>query len=151
MEKGQKFKGVATIWQDGKVDFRPQAVGEPQRKGISETKNGKLYESIGKNPKLIAHVSIDAKTTDKSAALHEELEKLLPKEERVLPPPAGRRLLLDDDMNIVLDEQHGLLQVRMDIDVRQVRDLDSCVFNLLTRINTCLAFNKTLLKQQSRA
>ena len=78
MEKGQKFKGVATIWQDGKVDFRPQAVGEPQRKGISETKNGKLYESIGKNPKLIAHVSIDAKTPDKSAALHEELEKLLP-------------------------------------------------------------------------
>ena len=151
MEKGQKFKGVATLWPDGKVDFRPQTEGKSQQQGLKETKNSKLYQTTGKSPKLVAHLSIDSKTTDWRRAMLDELDAVLPPAQSALPGnPQGRLLLNDDDLVITLGDDRKLM-VRIDIDAATVVDMDSHIFKLLTRINTCLAFNRTLLKPQNRA
>jgi len=151
MEKGQKFKGTATLWSDGRVDFRPQAAGDPRQRGIAETRDGKLYETTGQKPQVVAHLKCDARTVDRAAALHQALEELLPPEERRLKPPRGRLLLQDADLEVRLNQQTRHVEVRIDMDTTRVLDIDNHIFKLLTRINTCLAFNRTLLRPQSRA
>ena len=150
-DKGKKFRGIATLYEDGKVDFRPQQEGPPQQRGISSTRNGKLYETTGKQPKVVAHLTIDGKTVDRRAALYDELDKLLPDDGQQARRPRGRKLMDDADCRITFDGKQRTLQIQMDVDMQKVVDLDTHIFKLLTRITTCLAFNRTFLKQRSRA
>ena len=140
--KGKLLKYKGTDY----CEFLPQAQGEPQYEGISKTRNSQLKRSKGKSPKLVAHLTAQAESIDPYADMLDQLGKLFPDNKKGMPKPRGRRLLSETEVDLRLNTEQRQLECHFNIVLAgNLRYTDS-LFNIFSKINTCLAFNQDSLK-----
>ena len=140
--KGKLLKYEGTDY----CEFLPQAQGEPQYEGISKTRNSQLKRSKGKTPKLVAHLTAKAESIDPYADMMEELDKLFPANKKGMPRPHGRRLLSENGVDLRLNTEKRQLECHFNIELTSnVRYTDS-LFNIFSKINSCLVYNQDSLK-----
>lgn len=149
-EVARKYRGVATLYPDGQVDFRPHAEGQPQHEGLTATRNSKLYRTVGKEPKEVAHLSVKAGTADPFADMLDELRRLYPDHDKSMPPLFGRRLFHEDGIDLRLNEQERTLECMFHIALPGCLQVSNQVLTVFQKINSCLAYNENSIKPLTR-
>jgi hypothetical protein len=148
-DKPRKVRGTATIYDDNRVEFVPQAEGTPQRKNEKKRGQSTFYHTNGeKESSIVAHLRVPANCEDPAAEMFEQLhyftKDLLSKEP---PKPAQKKLLEKEGVSVWHQKKAHMVVVRMEISTDTEMELSAILFNLTSEVNKCFLFNRRFLKQ----
>lgn len=146
-EKIGSYKGIATLYRSGQVEFRPQVTGQPQQEPLLKTRNSKLYRTVGKDPKLMASLKVRGDSPDPLAEMTAELEKLFPDARKKVKAPRGRRLMDETDIDLRCNAASHQLECYFTLNLAGNLRYNEHLFNIFSKIHSCLVFNRDSLNQ----
>lgn len=148
--KPRKVRGTATIFDDNRVEFTPQAIGEPRRQKEKKKGLSTFYETIGeKESSIVAHLKVPANCEDPAAQMFEELAHFTKDMQTQAPKmPKQKKLMSEEGVSVWHLKSENKVVVKMEIATDTEQELSSILFNLTSEVNKCLAINKRFLNQQ---
>ncbi|MCR5573884.1 MAG: hypothetical protein K6F78_03575 [Bacteroidaceae bacterium] len=141
------IRGTATIHEDDRIEFKPYAEGEPTQLNVRSIKGGKLYTTTSeKEPKQVAHLSIDANAADPYSEYVAQLQKLGIKPQQEQPMLQKQRLMAEGGIEVYLDAKESKLTYQGQIDLSQSKNWQSELMRQLQLVVRTLPGNETFNK-----
>ena len=144
----KSFKSNTRIYDDGSIEVDPQAQGEPSQKDVKKVGKSKRYITSGKNPLTCVELKCPDNVPDKAAYFHKELAKLT-KDIQIEEPqmPEGEFLLDEDNVKVKFMEAEQKVAVWLTFETKGLIDSRRDMYNLISKIDKCLAFNEASVCQ----
>lgn len=151
-DKPRKVRGTATIFDDNRIEFQPQAEGAPKQKDVKKRGQSTFYHTSGeKDSSIVAHLKVPSNCEDPAAQMFEELahftKDIVKKDPKM---PQQKKLLEKEHLSVWHKRKDNEVVVYMRIKIDSEQELSSQLFNLTSDVNKCLAINKTSLKKPSK-
>lgn len=131
----------------GDFEFKASQPGNPVKKNERKRGQSNFYETEGvKDCNYVCHIKVPKDCPDPATAMMEELEYLTrPLVKKPMVFPRGKRLLDSENLVVVHNRKDSKVIVQMAIDLLEVGELSSKLFNLTAEVNKCFAINRTSL------
>ena len=144
----KSFKSNTRIYDDGSIEVDPQAQGEPSQKEVKKVGKSKRYITNGKNPLTCIELKCPENVPDKAAYFHKELAKLT-KDIQIEEPqmPEGEFLLNEDNVKVKFMAEEQKMAVWLTFETKGLIDSRRDMYNLISKIDKCLAFNEASVCQ----
>ena len=144
----KSFKSNTRIYDDGSIEVDPQAQGEPSQKEVKKVGKSKRYITNGKNPLTCIELKCPENVPDKAAYFHKELAKLT-KDIQIEEPqmPEGEFLLNEDNVKVKFMAEEQKVAVWLTFETKGLIDSRRDMYNLISKIDKCLAFNEASVCQ----
>ena len=144
----KSFKSNTRIYDDGSIEVDPQAQGEPSQKEVKKVGKSKRYITSGKNPLTCVELKCPEDVPDKAAYFHKELAKLT-KDIQIEEPqmPEGEFLLNEDNVKVKFMAEEQKMAVWLTFETKGLIDSRRDMYNLISKIDKCLAFNEASVCQ----
>ena len=144
----KSFKSNTRIYDDGSIEVDPQAQGEPSQKEVKKVGKSKRYITSGKNPLTCVELKCPENVPDKAAYFHKELAKLT-KDIQIEEPqmPEGEFLLNEDNVKVKFMAEEQKMAVWLTFETKGLIDSRRDMYNLISKIDKCLAFNEASVCQ----
>ena len=150
----RRMKGVLTVLnEENDCEFRAQrTTGEPMQKVLSKSGDAKLYETNGKKPMMVAHLTTRADASDPLADLYDQLDAMAAKHKTSKKPQRqrGRKLLDEENAHVTLSQKERKVQMLLSIDLAKTPDYQNELIKLMQKISQCFLINQAFLRPQSR-
>jgi hypothetical protein len=145
----KSFKSNTRIYDDGSIEVDPQAQGEPSQKEVKKVGKSKRYITNGKNPLTCIELKCPENVPDKAAYFHKELAKLT-KDIQIEEPqmPEGEFLLNEDNVKVKFIANEQKVAVWLTFETKGLIDSRRDMYNLIGKIDKCLAFNEDSITPQ---
>jgi hypothetical protein len=144
----KSFKSNTRIYDDGSIEVDPQAQGEPSQKEVKKVGKSKRYITSGKNPLTCVELKCPEDVPDKAAYFHKELAKLTKDMEIKEPPmPEGEFLLNEPNVKVKFMAEEQKVAVWLTFETKGLIDSRRDMYNLISKIDKCSAFNEASVCQ----
>ena len=149
-----RIRGVLTqLNVSGDCEFRAQrSTGEPAQKVLSKSGDAKLYETTGRKPMMVAHLTTRADASDPVADLYDQLDAMAAKQKKGKKPQRqrGRKLLDEENALVTLSQKERKVQMVLTIDLEKTPDYSNELIVLMQKVSQCFLINQAFLRPQSR-
>ena len=154
IKNGMKIRGTLTIVDADQHDYEFRAqrtTGESTQRVISKSGDAKLYETTGKKPMMVAHLTTRADSSDPVSDLYDQLDKISKTRDpgtSTRPPRSGRTLLAEENASVVLSKKERRVRMQLCIDLDKTPDYQNELIRLMQKISQCFLINQRFLRQQ---
>ena len=134
------MRGVLTVLNEEQdCEFRAQrSSGEPQQRIVAKSGDAKLYETTGKKPLMVAHLTTRADSSDPVSDLYDQLDAMTAKQGRKAPQRRRQRQLLDEEnIHVSLSQKERRVQMQLCIDLTKTPDHQNELIRLMQKISQC--------------
>ena len=149
-----RIRGVLTqLNVSGDCEFRAQrTTGEPAQKVLSKSGDAKLYETTGRKPMMVAHLTTRADASDPLADLYDQLDAMAAMQKNSKKPQRqrGRKLLDEENAHVTLSQKERKVQMLLSIDLTKTPDFQNELIKLMQKISQCFLINQAFLRPQNR-
>lgn len=145
------MRGVLTVLNEAQdCEFRAQrSTGESTQKVISKSGDAKLYQTTGKKPMMVAHLSTRADSSDPVADLYSQLDAIAakqPNKPKAKPRKRDRQLLSEDNAQVYLSTKERVVQMHLSINLDKTPDYQNELIRLMQKISQCFLINQAFLR-----
>lgn len=146
-----RMRGVLTVLNEANdCEFRAQrTTGESTQKVISKSGDAKLYQTIGKKPMMVAHLTTRADSSDPVADLYQQLDAIAAKQSskpKAKPRKRDRQLLNEEHAQVYLSQKERMVQMQLSIDLTKTPDYQNELIKLMQKISQCFLINQVFLR-----
>ncbi len=151
----RRLKGVLTVLNEANdCEFRAQrSTGESTQRVISKSGDGKLYQTTGKKPQMVAHLTTRADATDPISDLYDQLDKMAAQQQpkTAKQRPQRERVLMDEGgVKVTMSKAAKRVTVTMNINMAETPHYQQHLLKLFTQVQQCFLTNElSLVKLRS--
>ena len=147
-----RMRGVLTVLNEANdCEFRAQrSTGESTQRVISKSGDAKLYQTTGKKPQMVAHLTTRADATDPISDLYDQLDKMAAKQQpkTAKQRPQRERVLMDEGgVKVTMSKAAKRVTVTMNINMAETPHYQQHLLKLFTQVQQCFLTNELSLLQ----
>ena len=145
-EVPRRVRGSLLVRGDDSYEFTPYAEGESTQEVLRQRGKSKIYRTKGKQPLMVAYLTVPADSVDPRAEIMEQVDKLTrDMQSKAKPRMRGKVLMDEDNARVTLSTKESRLEMVLGIDLKATPDYYKALMNLMYKLNQCFTINQSSL------